>query len=312
MKAPLRILLGAGVASLIASAEAASLRPFVTVEAPVIRLGDLFEDAGPHADTAITQAPAPGRRSAFDANWLYQVARAYQLDWRPQSRFDRAVVERLGRTISAAEIGARVQEALAGAGAPAKAQIELGQRQDLTVPLDTPPDIDVRHVTYDRLSGRFSAVLAIGGSHPAAVQVPIAGRAHATISVPTLRRALGPGDVVRKEDIELARLREDRVRPDVILSPERLIGMSPRQRLRPGEPVRDGDVRPQVLVERNATVTVMLQKGSMTLTVQGRALEDGAKGDTIRVTNLQSKKTIEALVSGPDFLTVDLGLRAIN
>jgi flagella basal body P-ring formation protein FlgA len=68
-----------------------------------------------------------------------------------------------------------------------------------------------------------------------------------------------------------------------------------------------------VLVARNSTVTIVLQTGYLRLTAQGKAIEDGAKGDTIRVTNLQSKKTIEAVVAGPDFVTVQSGVHsAVN
>ena len=57
-----------------------------------------------------------------------------------------------------------------------------------------------------------------------------------------------------------------------------------------------------------STVTIVLQTDAMTLTAQGRASEDGAKGDTIRVVNLRSKKTIEAVVSGADQVTIHPGL----
>jgi flagellar basal body P-ring formation protein FlgA len=60
-------------------------------------------------------------------------------------------------------------------------------------------------------------------------------------------------------------------------------------------------------------VTIILQTPHMVLTVQGRASEDGAKGDTIRLLNLQSKKAIEGVVVGPDLVRVDTAPRlALN
>jgi len=47
----------------------------------------------------------------------------------------------------------------------------------------------------------------------------------------------------------------------------------------------------------------------MTLTAQGKAEEDGSRGDVIRVRNLQSNKTIEATITGPDSVAVNLGPR---
>jgi flagella basal body P-ring formation protein FlgA len=71
--------------------------------------------------------------------------------------------------------------------------------------------------------------------------------------------------------------------------------------------VREGDVRPPTLVTRNATVTIILQTGTLQLSAQGRATEDGARGDTIRIVNTQSNRTIEATVVAPDTVLVQLG-----
>ncbi|MBI3451678.1 MAG: flagellar basal body P-ring formation protein FlgA, partial [Rhodospirillales bacterium] len=163
--------------------------------------------------------------------------------------------------------------------------------------------------SYDSVSGRFNATLAAGGEGPHAQRVSISGRTFRTISLPVLRGSVSPGDVIRRQDIEWLSIREDRVSRDVVTDANRLVGTTPRVRLRPGEPIRDNDTRPPVLVTRNSSVMIVLQMPNMTLTAQGRAIEDGAKGDVIRVTNLQSKKVIEATVNGPDMVTVIVGPR---
>jgi flagella basal body P-ring formation protein FlgA len=40
------------------------------------------------------------------------------------------------------------------------------------------------------------------------------------------------------------------------------------------------------------------------LTMRGKALEAGANGDTVNVQNVQSKRTIQATVTGPGRVTV--------
>ena len=42
-----------------------------------------------------------------------------------------------------------------------------------------------------------------------------------------------------------------------------------------------------------------VRRPNMVLTARGRAKEDGARGALIRIINLNSKKIIEAVVSGP-------------
>jgi flagella basal body P-ring formation protein FlgA len=307
------LLLALAIAvGLSAAAEAAGLRTITTVEDNVVRLGDLFDDLPSGADIAVAYAPAPGRRLTFDAATLMQLANTYRIAWRPQSRFDRVIVERAGRVVQKSEILSRLSEALQGEGMKRGMEIEIyGRNTEMSVPLDAASSVEVRSLSYDAQSGRFTAVIAAGGE--GGYRLPVSGRVHETSPVPVLRRAMGPGEVIRKDDIEIVRTREDRIARDIVTDPARLIGTTPRQRLRAGEPVRDSDTRPPVLVARNSTVTIVLQSGALMLTAQGKAVEEGAKGDTIRVTNLQSKKTIEAVVAGPDYVTVLSGVHsAVN
>jgi flagellar basal body P-ring formation protein FlgA len=314
MKSLALALMLAAAAVTVGTADAASLRPQVTVDDSLIRLGDLFDDVGTGADIAIAHAPAPGRRTTFDVATLMEIARAYKIGWRPQSRFDRVVVERAGRVVQKPEIVARLTDALSAEGMRRDSEIELATRHlEVAVALDAPPTIEVRNVLFDRQTGRFSAVLLVGGNDPSAQRVALSGRAHETTPVPVLRRMIGSGEIIRKDDVEMVRVREDRAARDVVTDPQRLIGTTPRGHLRAGEPVREGETRPPLVVTRNSTVTIVLQTGHMTLTAQGRASEDGAKGDSIRVVNQQSKKTIEAVVTGPDVVTVQLGMHsAVN
>lgn len=292
--------------------EAATIRSVATVEDGLVRLGDLFDDLGTGADVAVAHAPAPGRRLTFDAATLLQIAHTYRVNWRPQSRFDRVIVERAGRVIQKSEIVSRLAEALKTEGANRDVDVELfGRNVEMSVPLDASDSLEVRGLSFDRQSGRFNAVIVAGGE--GGYRQPVNGRVHDTAPVPVLRRSIAPGDVIRKDDIEVIRARENRIGRDVVTDPAKLVGMTPRQRLRAGEPIRDNDTRPPVLVARNSTVTIVLQTSYLTLTAQGKAIEDGAKGDTIRVTNSQSKKTIEAVVSGPDFVIVQSGVHsAVN
>ena len=58
------------------------------------------------------------------------------------------------------------------------------------------------------------------------------------------------------------------------------------------------------LVQRNETVTIIYEVPGIVLTMRGKALEAGAEGDIINVLNVQSKRTIQATVTGPGRVTV--------
>jgi flagella basal body P-ring formation protein FlgA len=223
---------------------------------------------------------------------------------------DRVLIERMGRTLETGDILPALRQALAQEGMRATDEIDIGSRSlSVSLPLDAPGDIDVRNVQYDRATGRFTVTMIAGGAHPGAQRLTVQGRVAATARLPVLRRAIGTGETIKAADVEMVQVRDDTARRDLIASPEKLIGQVARQRLREREPVREGDVRPMTLVTRNANVTILLQTGNLSLSVQGRSLEEGARGDSIRVVNALSNRQLEAVIVGPDTVAVQTGSR---
>ena len=72
---------------------------------------------------------------------------------------------------------------------------------------------------------------------------------------------------------------------------------SPRRPIRPDRPVRAADLREPVLVRKNSLVVLRLETERMVLTSQGRALQDGAGGQIIRVMNTKSNTIINGMVA---------------
>lgn len=299
------LLVAALIGGIAGAADAANLRSQVVVEGDVVRLGDLFENPGPRAQVAVANAPAPGRRIVFEVQWLAEVARYYQVAWRPQNRFERVTVERPGRVITPSELVGHLRPALQARGMRQDGLIELAARsQDIAISLEAPDTVEVRQLDYDVNVGRFTAVIIVGAGHASQQRAILTGRVFPTVALPVLRRAFNVGEMIRADDIDWANIREDSVRSDVVTDPAQLVGTNPRVRLRAGEPIRQGDTRLPVLVARNATVSIVLETGAMRITVLGRALDEGARGQSVRVTNLQSRQTIEAIVVGPDMVSV--------
>lgn len=289
------------------AAEAApvALRQSVTVSGGLVRLGDLFVPAGDKAEAAVAYAPAPGKRAIFDARWLYRVARAYGLNWRPLSIHDKAVVARESIVIGRREIADHILAALVDKGVDADMRVELSNRMlRIHVPGDSTATVAVEDVAYDARTRRFIAIVAAPADDPAARRIRVTGRVHRVIDVPVLTRRVLAGEVIRKRDVKWIAMRGDRLQRDTIQDSGALIGKSPRRGLRAGVPVRVSDVRLPVLVPRRSLVTIMYRVRSMTLTAQGRALEDGGAGDTVRVANTQSNTVVQAVVTGANRVSV--------
>ncbi len=309
----IRILLAVALlvapSAALADALPPQLKPSTTIEGDIIHLGDLWDNLGAKGETALAAAPQPGKRVVLEARWLAAVAQAYQIDWQPATAFDRVMLERAGQTIDPRVIETEIREALTQEGLPANADIELGNRSALTftIPANVPAEVAVRDVVWDARMNRFAAVVEVPAGSPAATRVRVVGRAHVTARVPVLNHLVSRGAVITENDIEWVEVRESQVRADVATSPDQLIGQEPRWQIRQGVPVRLSEVQRPVLVQRNELVTLVLKTPFMTLTAQGKATEDGGKGDVVRVTNLKTKRVVEGTVEANGTVSVALG-----
>jgi flagella basal body P-ring formation protein FlgA len=279
------------------------LRPAVTVDGSVIRLGDLFTEAGAHAADVVAPAPPPGSRTLFDAAWLAATAREHRLDWQPASSFDQASVARATRVVTADVVAQNLLAAIAERQSVKGAQLQLdnpGFR--LLVPATAPARLDVEGLTIDPRSGRFSATVAARDSD--ATPERVSGRLVRMIKLPVLDRPVAPGETITADDIGSLEVRADRVWPDAIADARQLIGKTPRRLLRADEPLRNDDVQVPLVVHKGDLVTVVLETPMMRLTAQGKALENGGMGAGIRIANTKSGRIIDATVTGPNLVAV--------
>ena len=121
--------------------------------------------------------------------------------------------------------------------------------------------------------------------------------------VAVLTRPIARGEAISIDDI--AFMPATRATPaDAITELDALVGMSARRALAADRPLRPADVMVTPLVKRGEPVTLLFQSGSVRITLRGRALEDGGAGETIRVLNSDSERTVEAMVEGPGLARV--------
>ena len=87
---------------------------------------------------------------------------------------------------------------------------------------------------------------------------------------------------------------------------EDLIGKAVRRSLRAKDPVRSTDIESVKTVLKNKAITMQVVSGAMTLTARGRALEDGAVGETIRILNSQTNQIVFGTINadGTAWVTV--------
>ncbi|MGB8274231.1 MAG: flagellar basal body P-ring formation chaperone FlgA [Alphaproteobacteria bacterium] len=284
------------------AAAAPVLRAQVTVDDDLIRIGDIFDDAGDKADVAIAPAPKMGRQAIYDATWLSNMATARGLDWRPESRFDRVVVERAGHQIEFERVRAAVKQAVNAAVSAKRpgtfVDVDFDSRgYELYAPPAVAPKVQVANVFIDDPAGKFAATVGVAGVDDSTVRVT--GHIFEVIRVPVPTQRLGQSDVVAKADLRLIDVRTDQIGRDIVTDEDKIVGMAPRRMLPEGAPIREGDLKEPIVLPKGTLVSMVLATPYMVLTAQGRAVEDGAQGQVIKVMNTQSKTTVDAVVDGP-------------
>jgi flagella basal body P-ring formation protein FlgA len=286
------------------------LRGDVTVDADVVTIGDLLGDVPADvADIAAFRAPDLGESGTIATARI--LAAAEQLGLRPPQTFGRTEVyiTRAAREIDHAEIAAALAEAIATqSGNPAEA-IEIrfeGRAPHMRVPPTATGSVSVTDLRYDPGSGRLAAMVYVGESTSRRLgQAMVAGRAVATVEIAVLERPLARGERISAADLRIERRPAANIPQDAWYSGLELEERIARRNLAAGHALRSGDLARENLVERGQNVMIIYRSRNLTLTMRGTANESGARGQVIAVTNPQSKRVLQATVSGQGQVTVD-------
>ena len=276
--------------------QAATLKPYTTLEGPVVRLSDLFDgtDARP-----LGPAPAPGARITVEAPQLTAIAHMFGVDWHPAGPGDRAILERPGRTLSRDDVLAPLRTILQNAGAPRDSDIELPIPSIAPLPAGAAPALEFTGTEYLASNGRFTTLLTVNAEGVPPVQLRLSGHVQEMVELPVPRRAMFPGDIVMAPDLQWTRLRIGLARTDVIRFPAQAVGQALRRSVQPGQPITLADLGRPVVVLKGAPLALTLDSPGLALTAQGVATEPGGVGDRIHVSNPFSRAIVEAEITGP-------------
>jgi len=295
----------AAAADTASAKETATLRQAVRVEGPRITLGDLFENAGLHAGDDVAAAPAPGESLVLDSAWLASNAHAHGLSWIAPSQFTTLKVDRAAIEITTPEIEAALATAIGLT--TQERRLVLDSRIRLYAPIGADkPQIEISHLEYDKDTNRVKAEAKIAGNDPGLRPITVYGRVQSMIELPVLARTVMPGELIKAQDITMSWMRTELTPAGAIASTQDLIGKTPRRPLRAGQPFRPLDVETPIVVHRNDFVLIVLERPGLYLTAQGKALEDGGVGNLIKVMNVQSNRSIDAVVESDGQVSVRL------
>ena len=129
--------------------------------------------------------------------------------------------------------------------------------------------------------------------------VPQAGRRR-SVEVLTYARDFTAGEIVEAEDIVWAAPSGFGSPLDAPRGARAVIGQAARRPLRAGTAVSLADLSAPKVIKKDEMVQVAYAAGGIKLVLQGKALTGAAVGEVVDILNPASKKTIQAVATGPD------------
>ncbi|MEI2383871.1 flagellar basal body P-ring formation chaperone FlgA [Breoghania sp. JC706] len=303
-----------GAPALNAAAEAAplvaqrpTLRVKVTATREIVTVGDFFENPGPYADRALFRAPDLGRTGTVSAFDVVRRARAAGLGDADAGSVREVVVHRAALSVGPEALAKLIRTALAArTGSQSADDLEIEYSDPLPTLTADPAALEpvkLLRLEYSSYNGRFDALFSVENGHENA-RFTVFGVARETAEIVTFAKRIARGETVSAHDLETIRVPKTALRDDTVTDPANIIGMAVRRPMAPGRPLASRDFEEPLAVERRSKVIITYKVAGLTLTVQGEAMADGTKGDVIDVLNIQSRRTIQAVVTGPGRVSV--------
>jgi flagella basal body P-ring formation protein FlgA len=287
---------------------APALKPAASIASEIVTLGDLIANAGTKAEFAVFRAPDLGQTGTVTAQDILAAAALHGLKNVETGGLDSVAVTRASRAVAADEIRLPLMTALSlQAGMDDLEAIDVKLDAGLAkiqLPVEADGPVQIEDAVWHKDRGTFDAALIVRRIDGRDERRVLRGQALETFAVVTASRTLERGTVVTPQDVEIERRPKNAARNDSLSDVSIAIGMEVRRSVRDGQPLRAADLVQPTLVKSGSTVTIILKTRGLTLTASAQALGDGKTGESIQVMNVQSKRVLQAVVTGRDEVTV--------
>ncbi len=283
---------------------APALKSDIVVIAPVVTVGDMFDDAGALAEKPLFRSPLPGTTGNVDLDLIRQATARIGLDSFETNGLGQVRVSRAAAMVDQPLLSSLIAEDLRARGILADdmiADIALSRPFDpiRAEASDNPARLET--LRYLPGNGSFSARFFVDGiSQP----IDIAGTIELSVNAPHLAASLPAGTVLQPDHFVMRAIPVQQATAQGAAPLEQLVGMALSRQSREGLLVRASDVGVPLAVAKNDLVTIYYRQGPMTLTVRGQAVTGAAKDAPLQVLNLISRRVITATAIAPGAVEV--------
>lgn len=150
----------------------------------------------------------------------------------------------------------------------------------------------INSLEIDERRNRFTAFVSLNDLIP----IEVDGKYVEMISVPALKHKMTSKQVITEDDITYIDIDKRKLARGFLIDENDLIGKSPARTIFANRPISTRYVKEQDLVHERKAVTLYFNSGMIKMQDLGVAMENGAKGDFIRVKNSNSNVIVSGRV----------------
>ncbi|MCM2343850.1 MAG: flagellar basal body P-ring formation chaperone FlgA [Alphaproteobacteria bacterium] len=285
---------------------ASTLRPVSVINDNVLRVGDIFEGLSEDkANIVLGPGPQPGKEMVLNATTLIRISSALDLSWQPQTTADQITIRREATVIGRDIVQSLIEEKLFENGLNDEYHLTLPTSLgDIILPADMPAQAEVTRFNFNPEKDTFEAVIAAPSASNPLREISVNGSIERMIDIPVLKDGLKNGNIIGSADIDYIKILQKDVQRDYIIDSQEMIGMTPRRMAAAGKPIRDLELENPQIIARGAAITLIYKDGPLTLSARGKSMQNGARGDLIRVVNMASNRSLEGLVTAENEVVV--------
>ena len=136
-------------------------------------------------------------------------------------------------------------------------------------------------------------------------KVRISGWVDVFDSVVCVSRNVKRGEILQEDDLYLSRKNISRLPSTILTEKGKAIGLMVKHQIRAETPLKEWMLVRAPIVKRGDMVTILAESGGLRVSVPGKILEKGYKGQLVQVQNTMSRKKIYAKVINDATVMVD-------
>ena len=292
-------LIFSGFFSSYAGTSLPELKGFVKVSSQNITLGDLLEGLDVGRDIVIAKAPALGKKLTISAKFILTFSKKHNINWRNSRNIKRVTVQNPAKPIRYIDLKNIISKKI-------KSSIEIyNPYKMIYLPRAlSANDLKLSNIKIDRKANKFTVKVIIPQKGTIEKNHILTGHLIKTTMIPFLNKDFHAGQKITSNDILWRAMPTSQISRNMIIKSKDLIGMTPRRRLKSGRVIKITDLKRPTIIKKGAIVSLSFNVRGISLTITGKAIQDGGYGDIIPVMNLKSHKTLQGMIISKNRLRI--------